>query len=147
MLFINRGLLGGICSAHGSGERKEENLGVREHSWHSSKFPSPLVLALAPRLAVSSYGIRPKTSFELIEASKQQRHDLCRDFTRASAQVTLHTVLIGVGEVIYTPYLKQTRNKDNGRDTRKKSMPAKKLRALRKGPLTSKLASCKSGNV
>eukprot|EP00983_Pelagomonas_calceolata_P038423 1136796-Pelagomonas_calceolata.AAC.2 len=35
------------------------------------------------------------------EASKQQHHNLCRHLSRASAQVTLHTTLLGVGGVIY----------------------------------------------
>eukprot|EP00983_Pelagomonas_calceolata_P043341 1138861-Pelagomonas_calceolata.AAC.2 len=38
-----------------------------------------------------------------LEASKQQHRDLCRDASRVSAQVTLHTILLGVGGVIYTP--------------------------------------------
>eukprot|EP00983_Pelagomonas_calceolata_P059542 1145958-Pelagomonas_calceolata.AAC.2 len=44
---------------------------------------------------------RPKNQ---LEASKQQRRDLCHHFSRASAQVTLHTTLFGVGGVIYTPH-------------------------------------------
>eukprot|EP00983_Pelagomonas_calceolata_P119625 1160624-Pelagomonas_calceolata.AAC.17 len=35
--------------------------------------------------------------YMLLEASKQQHRDLCRDLSRASAQVTLHTILLGVG--------------------------------------------------
>eukprot|EP00983_Pelagomonas_calceolata_P028649 897065-Pelagomonas_calceolata.AAC.1 len=42
---------------------------------------------------------RPKNQ---LEASKQQHHDLCRDLSRASAQVTLHTILSG-GEGSPTP--------------------------------------------
>eukprot|EP00983_Pelagomonas_calceolata_P006289 208187-Pelagomonas_calceolata.AAC.1 len=37
---------------------------------------------------------RPKNQ---LEASKLQHRDLCRDLLRASAQVTLHTILLGVG--------------------------------------------------
>eukprot|EP00983_Pelagomonas_calceolata_P053828 1143446-Pelagomonas_calceolata.AAC.1 len=44
---------------------------------------------------------RPK---EQLEASKQQHLRPCRHFLRASAQVTLHTVLIGVGGIIYAPH-------------------------------------------
>eukprot|EP00983_Pelagomonas_calceolata_P066154 1148892-Pelagomonas_calceolata.AAC.1 len=44
---------------------------------------------------------RPKNQ---LEASKQQHRDLCRNYLRASAQVTLHTILLGVGEIIYTPH-------------------------------------------
>eukprot|EP00983_Pelagomonas_calceolata_P076998 1153679-Pelagomonas_calceolata.AAC.2 len=43
---------------------------------------------------------RPKNQ---LKASKQQHCDLCRDLSRASAQVTLHTILLGVGSFIYTP--------------------------------------------
>eukprot|EP00983_Pelagomonas_calceolata_P039717 1137308-Pelagomonas_calceolata.AAC.2 len=44
---------------------------------------------------------RPKNQ---LEASKQRHRDLCCDLSRASAQVTLHTVLLRVGGVIYTPH-------------------------------------------
>eukprot|EP00983_Pelagomonas_calceolata_P046890 1140377-Pelagomonas_calceolata.AAC.12 len=37
------------------------------------------------------------------EASKQHHHDLCGVLSRVSSQVTLHTSLFGVGEVIYIP--------------------------------------------
>eukprot|EP00983_Pelagomonas_calceolata_P080557 1155204-Pelagomonas_calceolata.AAC.4 len=42
---------------------------------------------------------RPKNQ---LEASKQQH--LCRGLSRASAQVTLHTILLGVDGVIYAPH-------------------------------------------
>eukprot|EP00983_Pelagomonas_calceolata_P039280 1137111-Pelagomonas_calceolata.AAC.2 len=38
-----------------------------------------------------------------LEASKQQHCDLCRCPSRSSVQVTFHTILLGVGGVIYTP--------------------------------------------
>eukprot|EP00983_Pelagomonas_calceolata_P079789 1154868-Pelagomonas_calceolata.AAC.10 len=41
-------------------------------------------------------GTRPK---DQLEASKQQHRDLCRDLSRALAQVTLHNVLLAVGGV------------------------------------------------
>eukprot|EP00983_Pelagomonas_calceolata_P113858 1160030-Pelagomonas_calceolata.AAC.3 len=44
---------------------------------------------------------RPKNQ---LGASKQQHRDLCRPLSRASAQVNLHTILVGVGRVIYTPH-------------------------------------------
>eukprot|EP00983_Pelagomonas_calceolata_P124971 1161167-Pelagomonas_calceolata.AAC.1 len=44
---------------------------------------------------------RPKNQ---LEACKQQHHDLCRHRSRASAQVTLHTIMLGVGGVIYIPH-------------------------------------------
>eukprot|EP00983_Pelagomonas_calceolata_P055241 1144060-Pelagomonas_calceolata.AAC.1 len=44
---------------------------------------------------------RPKNQ---LEASKQQHHDLCCHLSRDSAQVTLHTILLGMGGVIYTPH-------------------------------------------
>eukprot|EP00983_Pelagomonas_calceolata_P074279 1152493-Pelagomonas_calceolata.AAC.5 len=46
-------------------------------------------------------GTRPKNQ---LEASKQQHHDLCRHLSRTSAQVILHTLLLGVGGVIYTAH-------------------------------------------
>eukprot|EP00983_Pelagomonas_calceolata_P077179 1153759-Pelagomonas_calceolata.AAC.2 len=36
-----------------------------------------------------------------LKASKQQHCDPCRDLSRASAQITLHTTLLGVGELAY----------------------------------------------
>eukprot|EP00983_Pelagomonas_calceolata_P040601 1137683-Pelagomonas_calceolata.AAC.2 len=44
---------------------------------------------------------RPKNQ---LEASKQQHRDLCHHLSRGSAQVNLHTILLGVGGVIYTPH-------------------------------------------
>eukprot|EP00983_Pelagomonas_calceolata_P022111 694237-Pelagomonas_calceolata.AAC.2 len=38
-----------------------------------------------------------------LEAFRQQHRDLCRHLSRASAQVTLHTGLLGVGVVTCTP--------------------------------------------
>eukprot|EP00983_Pelagomonas_calceolata_P127834 1161448-Pelagomonas_calceolata.AAC.3 len=39
-----------------------------------------------------------------LEPSKQQHRDLCSHLSRASAQLTLHTILLGVGGIIYTPH-------------------------------------------
>eukprot|EP00983_Pelagomonas_calceolata_P008118 263668-Pelagomonas_calceolata.AAC.1 len=44
---------------------------------------------------------RPKNQ---LKASKQQHLDLCSHLSRASARVTLHTILLGVGGVIYSPH-------------------------------------------
>eukprot|EP00983_Pelagomonas_calceolata_P029942 937033-Pelagomonas_calceolata.AAC.2 len=44
---------------------------------------------------------RPKNQ---LEGSKQQHRDLCHDLSRASAQVTLHTFLLGVEGFIYAPH-------------------------------------------
>eukprot|EP00983_Pelagomonas_calceolata_P104716 1159056-Pelagomonas_calceolata.AAC.3 len=38
-----------------------------------------------------------------LEASKQQQRDFCHHLLRASAQVTLYTILLGVDGVIYAP--------------------------------------------
>eukprot|EP00983_Pelagomonas_calceolata_P081067 1155413-Pelagomonas_calceolata.AAC.2 len=57
---------------------------------------------------------RPKTQ---LEASKQQHRDLCHHLSRASAQVTLHTILLGVGGAIYTPHTLEPL-KELGLDTR-----------------------------
>eukprot|EP00983_Pelagomonas_calceolata_P053585 1143352-Pelagomonas_calceolata.AAC.2 len=39
-----------------------------------------------------------------LEASKHQHRDLCSHLSRASAQVTLHTIVLGVGGIIYNPH-------------------------------------------
>eukprot|EP00983_Pelagomonas_calceolata_P057209 1144962-Pelagomonas_calceolata.AAC.8 len=57
---------------------------------------------------------RPKNQ---LQASKQQHRDLYHHLSRASAQVTLHTILIGVGGVIYTPHTLEPL-KELGLDTR-----------------------------
>eukprot|EP00983_Pelagomonas_calceolata_P044983 1139512-Pelagomonas_calceolata.AAC.3 len=76
---------------------------------------------------------RPKGQ---LESSKQQHrgdHDLCRHLSRASAQVTLHTILLRVGGVMYTPHtLEPLKERKNRKD---KSTLAKKPRALRKGSM------------
>ena len=63
-----------------------------------------------------------------LEASKQQHRDLCRHLSRASAQVTLHTILLGVGGVIYTPHTLGPL-KELGLDTFKATKLARKLHA------------------
>eukprot|EP00983_Pelagomonas_calceolata_P080101 1154999-Pelagomonas_calceolata.AAC.5 len=45
---------------------------------------------------------RPKNR---LEAFKQQHSNLCCDLSRASAQVTLQTILLGVGGAFYTPHI------------------------------------------
>eukprot|EP00983_Pelagomonas_calceolata_P076834 1153592-Pelagomonas_calceolata.AAC.1 len=51
------------------------------------------------------FDLQPDTRHKnQLEASKQQHLDLCRYLSRVSAQVTLHTILLGVGGVIYTPH-------------------------------------------
>eukprot|EP00983_Pelagomonas_calceolata_P066152 1148891-Pelagomonas_calceolata.AAC.1 len=68
---------------------------------------------------------RPKNQ---LEASKQQHRDLCRNYLRASAQVTLHTILLGVGEIIYTPHTLEPL-KELGLDTHTAIKLALKLHA------------------
>eukprot|EP00983_Pelagomonas_calceolata_P065991 1148812-Pelagomonas_calceolata.AAC.20 len=68
---------------------------------------------------------RPKNQ---LEASKQQHRDLCRDLSRTSAQVTLHTILLGVGGVVYTPRTLKPL-KELGLDTFKATKLALKLYA------------------
>eukprot|EP00983_Pelagomonas_calceolata_P078425 1154246-Pelagomonas_calceolata.AAC.4 len=67
-----------------------------------------------------------KSVFIASEASKQQHHDLCRHLSRASAQVTLHTILIGVGGVIYNPHTLEPLN-ELGLDTHAATNLALKL--------------------
>eukprot|EP00983_Pelagomonas_calceolata_P028175 882608-Pelagomonas_calceolata.AAC.2 len=85
--------------------------GNREHSAPAtatppaSKVRHPSQLLLGQRhihlVEVKLYeDTRPKNQ---LEASQQQDHNLCRNLSRASAQVTLHPILLGVGGVIYTP--------------------------------------------
>eukprot|EP00983_Pelagomonas_calceolata_P057671 1145173-Pelagomonas_calceolata.AAC.4 len=92
---------------------------------------------------------RPKNQ---LEASKQQRRGICRDLSRASAQVTLHTFLLGVRGVIYTSHILEPL-KELGLDTHTATRLALKLharsvqyaykhsstrRALEKTPLNSR---------
>eukprot|EP00983_Pelagomonas_calceolata_P063968 1147922-Pelagomonas_calceolata.AAC.2 len=63
-----------------------------------------------------------------LEASKQQHRNLYRDLPRASAQVTLHTILLGVGGVIYIPHTLEPL-KELGLDTHKVTKLALKLHA------------------
>eukprot|EP00983_Pelagomonas_calceolata_P053470 1143303-Pelagomonas_calceolata.AAC.1 len=68
---------------------------------------------------------RPKNQ---LEASKQQHRDLCCHLSRASAQVSLHTILLGVAGVIYTPHTLEPL-KELGLDTRTAIKLALKLHA------------------
>eukprot|EP00967_Tisochrysis_lutea_P082822 scaffold114790_cov15-Tisochrysis_lutea.AAC.1 len=45
----------------------------------------------------------PRSPKKQLEASKQQQRDFCHHLLRASAQVTLYTILLGVDGVIYAP--------------------------------------------
>eukprot|EP00983_Pelagomonas_calceolata_P080462 1155150-Pelagomonas_calceolata.AAC.17 len=56
---------------------------------------------------------RPKNQ---LEASKQQHRNIYCDLSRASAQLNLHTILLGVGGVIYTPHTSEPL-KELGLDT------------------------------
>eukprot|EP00983_Pelagomonas_calceolata_P007830 256337-Pelagomonas_calceolata.AAC.1 len=49
--------------------------------------------------------IRPKNQ---LEASKQQHRNLCRNLSRASAHAILHTILLGMGRVVFTPHTLKT---------------------------------------
>eukprot|EP00983_Pelagomonas_calceolata_P088291 1157171-Pelagomonas_calceolata.AAC.3 len=75
--------------------------GNRKHSApatatpHTSKVRHPSQLLTDQRHTPS-----PRISLK----SKQQRRNLCRHLSRGSAQVTLNTNLLGVGEVIYIPH-------------------------------------------
>eukprot|EP00983_Pelagomonas_calceolata_P110146 1159636-Pelagomonas_calceolata.AAC.7 len=68
---------------------------------------------------------RPKNQ---LEASKQQHCDLSRHLSRASAKVTLHTIFLGVGGVIYPPRTLKP-FKELGLDTYKATRLAWKLYA------------------
>eukprot|EP00983_Pelagomonas_calceolata_P058810 1145636-Pelagomonas_calceolata.AAC.8 len=74
---------------------------------------------------------RPKKQ---LEASKQQHWDLCNkgcnscNLSRASAQVTLHTILLGVSGVIYTPHILEPL-KELGLDTHTATKLTLKLHA------------------
>eukprot|EP00983_Pelagomonas_calceolata_P035318 1104467-Pelagomonas_calceolata.AAC.1 len=48
--------------------------------------------------------IQKQESKNQLKTSRQHYHDLCRHLSRASAQVTLHIIRLGVGGVIYTPH-------------------------------------------
>eukprot|EP00983_Pelagomonas_calceolata_P071107 1151070-Pelagomonas_calceolata.AAC.1 len=66
---------------------------------------------------------RPKNQ---LEASKQLHHDLCHHLSRASAQATLHTILLDVGDVIYIPHTLEP-PKELGLDTHVATKLALKL--------------------
>eukprot|EP00983_Pelagomonas_calceolata_P098886 1158398-Pelagomonas_calceolata.AAC.2 len=80
----------------------------------------------------NSFDTQPKNQ---IEASKQQHHhNLYWDLSRASAQVSLHTVLLGVNGVTYTPHTLKPRPFKRpltklGLDTHKATKLALKLHA------------------
>eukprot|EP00983_Pelagomonas_calceolata_P119973 1160656-Pelagomonas_calceolata.AAC.9 len=81
---------------------------------------------LGPGPEVKYYeSTRPKNQ---LEASKQQRRDRGRDPSRASVQVTLHTILLGVGGVIYNPHTLEPL-KGLGLDTHKATKHGLKLHA------------------
>eukprot|EP00983_Pelagomonas_calceolata_P021691 679547-Pelagomonas_calceolata.AAC.1 len=82
------------------GGRGEQGALRASHS-HSTSFRGPSTSQLLPEqrhvhLVEVKYfeDNRPKNQ---LEASKQQHCNLCRNLSRASAQVTLHTILLGVG--------------------------------------------------
>eukprot|EP00983_Pelagomonas_calceolata_P016786 528684-Pelagomonas_calceolata.AAC.4 len=60
------------------------------------------------------------------EDSEQQHRNLCHHLTRASAQVTLHTALLGVDGVFCIPHTLETL-KELGLDTHKATKLARKL--------------------
>eukprot|EP00983_Pelagomonas_calceolata_P102834 1158851-Pelagomonas_calceolata.AAC.2 len=68
---------------------------------------------------------RPKNQ---LKASKQQHRNLCHNLSRMSAQITLHSILLGVCEVIYTPHTLEPL-KVLGLDTYKATKLALKLHA------------------
>eukprot|EP00983_Pelagomonas_calceolata_P034891 1093132-Pelagomonas_calceolata.AAC.1 len=63
-----------------------------------------------------------------LEASKQQHCNLCRDISRPSDKVTLHTSLLCVGGVVYTPHTLEPL-KELGLDTHTDIRLALKLHA------------------
>eukprot|EP00983_Pelagomonas_calceolata_P054936 1143901-Pelagomonas_calceolata.AAC.2 len=63
-----------------------------------------------------------------LEVSKQQHRKICHRLPRASAQATLHTILLGVGGVTYTLHALEPLE-GLGLGTRKASNFALKLRA------------------
>eukprot|EP00983_Pelagomonas_calceolata_P126243 1161287-Pelagomonas_calceolata.AAC.1 len=83
--------------------------------------------AVSPTCTELSIGFdtRPKNQ---LEAFKQQHRDLCRHLSRTSAQVTLHTILLGVGGVNYTPHALEPL-KELGLDTNKATRLAQKPHA------------------
>eukprot|EP00983_Pelagomonas_calceolata_P004067 132210-Pelagomonas_calceolata.AAC.1 len=70
-------------------------------------------------------GTRPNNQ---LEVSKQQHRNLCRHLSRGSAEVTLHTNLLGVDGVIYTPHTLEPL-KELGLDSHKTIKLALKLNA------------------
>eukprot|EP00983_Pelagomonas_calceolata_P109257 1159542-Pelagomonas_calceolata.AAC.2 len=77
---------------------------------------------------------RPKNN---LEASKQQHHYLCCNPSMTAAQVTLHTMLLGVAGVIYTPHTLEPL-KELGLDIYNATKLALKLHArLKKNNLNS----------
>eukprot|EP00983_Pelagomonas_calceolata_P058796 1145631-Pelagomonas_calceolata.AAC.17 len=76
-------------------------------------------------------GARPKNQ---LEASKQQHRNLCHHLSRASAQVTFHTILFDEGRVIYTPHTLEPL-KGLGLDTHRTTKLALKLHALSSPPV------------
>eukprot|EP00983_Pelagomonas_calceolata_P041058 1137881-Pelagomonas_calceolata.AAC.1 len=111
-----------LCGGHG---------GNREHSvpatatLHAYKVRHPSQL-LPEQRHIHLVGVkycadtRPK---DQLEASKQQQCNLCCDLLRASAQVTLHTILLDMGGVVYTPHTQEPL-KDLGLDTHTSSHQA-----------------------
>eukprot|EP00983_Pelagomonas_calceolata_P061588 1146898-Pelagomonas_calceolata.AAC.1 len=82
-------------------------------------------MAVMSHYGASSFTYLPKNQ---LEASKQQQGDLCRDLSSASAQVTLHTILLGMEGVIYTPHTLEPL-KELGLDTHTATRLALKLHA------------------
>eukprot|EP00983_Pelagomonas_calceolata_P100194 1158537-Pelagomonas_calceolata.AAC.16 len=89
------------------------------HSTGPSPWPAPSKIEAHPSR------IGPKNQFK---AYKQQHCDLCRHPSRALAQVTLHTNLLGVSLVTYTPHTLEPL-KELGLDIDKATELALKLHA------------------
>eukprot|EP00983_Pelagomonas_calceolata_P112790 1159923-Pelagomonas_calceolata.AAC.2 len=91
----------------------------------------PLICTQLVGLSAGGCGVKrttPNRPKNQLKASKQQHRDLCCDLSRASAQVTLHAILFGVGGVIYTPLTLEPL-KELGLDTHTATRLALKLHA------------------
>eukprot|EP00983_Pelagomonas_calceolata_P085570 1156585-Pelagomonas_calceolata.AAC.11 len=116
------------------GERGRGRTGSTQHQ------PQPL--HLPPRLVTLVSSLRNRgmcilwrsnivktPSPRISSRAKQQHRNLCHHLFEASAQVTLHTILLGVGGVIYTPQTLEPFTKELGLNTLKATKLALKLHA------------------